>query len=171
MLAPWKESYDKPRQHIKKQRPHFASKVTYIIEAMVFPVVMNKCEIWTIKKAEHWRINAFELYSRRLLRVPWTSRRSKQSILEEINSEYSLEGLTDTEAKGPIFWPPDGNSQITGKDTDAGKDWRQEEKAVTEDEMVRWHTNSMDMSLSKPQVIARHAAFHGVTESWTQLGN
>ena len=111
----------------------------HIIKAMVFPVVMYRCEIWTIKKAEHWRINAFIVCSRRLLRVPWTARRSNQSILEEINSEYSLEGLIDAEAEGPIFWPPDGNSQITGKGTDAGKDWRPEERAVTEDEMVRWH--------------------------------
>ena len=110
----------------------------HIIKAMVFPVVMYRCEIWTIKKSEHWRINAFKVCSRRLLRVSWTARRSNQSILEEINSEYSLEGLIDAEAERPIFWP-DGNSQITGKGTDAGKDWRQEERAVTEDEMVRWH--------------------------------
>ena len=91
--APWKKSYDKLRQHIKKQRHHFANKIS-IIKAMVFPVVMYGCENWTIKKAEHRRNNAFELWCwRRLLRVPWTARRSKQSILKEINPEYSLEGL------------------------------------------------------------------------------
>ena len=93
ILAPWKESYDKPRQRIKKQRHPFADKCL-IVKAMIFPIVMYECESWTIKKAEHWRIDAFELWCwRRLLRVPWTAGRSNQSILKEINPEYSLEGL------------------------------------------------------------------------------
>ena len=93
MLAPWKESYDKPRQHIKKQRHHFADK-GHIVKAMVFPAVMYGCESWAIKKAEHRRIDAFELWCwRRLLRVPWTARRSNQSILKETSAEYSLEGI------------------------------------------------------------------------------
>ena len=90
--TPWKESYDKPRQHIKKQR-HFAKKFC-VVKTMVFLVVMYGCESWTIKKAEHRRIDAFELWCwRRLLRVPWTARRSSQSVLREINPEYLLEGL------------------------------------------------------------------------------
>ena len=93
MLAPWKKSNDQPRQHIKKQRHHFGNKA-HIVKAMVFPVVMYGCESWTIKKTEHQRIDAFELWCwRRLLRVPWTTRRSNQSILKEISPEYSLEGL------------------------------------------------------------------------------
>ena len=93
MLTPWKKSYDQPRQHIKKQRHHFAFEGIYS-QAMVFLVVMYGCESWTIQKAEHWRINAFELWCwRRFLRVPWTARRSNQSILREINPEYSLEAL------------------------------------------------------------------------------
>jgi len=93
MLVPWKKSYDKPRQHIKKQRHHFPDKV-HIVKAMVFPSVLYRCETWTIKKAEHRRIDAFELWCwRGLLRVPWTVRKSNQSILKEINPEYSLEGL------------------------------------------------------------------------------
>ena len=77
----WKKSYDKPRQPIKKQRHYFVTKV-HLVKAMVFPVVMYGCESWTIKKAEHRRIDAFELWFwRRLLRVPWTARRSNQSIL------------------------------------------------------------------------------------------
>ena len=85
MLAHWKKSYDKPRQPIKKLRQYFANK------AMVFPVVMYGCESWIIKKAECRRIDTFELWRwRRLLRVPWTARRSNQLILEEINPEYSL---------------------------------------------------------------------------------
>ena len=93
MLAPWKKSYDQPRQHIKKQRHHFTEKVR-VVKAMVFPVVMYGCKNWAIKKAESQRIDAFELcYWRRLLRVPWTAKRSNQSFLKEINLEYSLEGM------------------------------------------------------------------------------
>ena len=93
MLAPWQKSFDQPRQHIKKQRHHFADKV-HLVKAMVFPVVMYGCESWTIQKAERWRIDAFKLWCwRRLLRIPWTARRSSQSILKEISPEYSLEGL------------------------------------------------------------------------------
>ena len=93
MLAPWKKSYGQPRQHIKKQRHHLPAKVC-IVKAMVFPVVMYGCERWTIRITEHQRIAAFELWSwRRFLRVPWTAKRSNQSILKEINPEYSLEGL------------------------------------------------------------------------------
>ena len=93
MLVPWKKSYDQPRQHIKKQRHYFANKV-HLVKAMVFPVVMYGCESWTIKKAECQRIDAFQLWCwRRLLRVPWTARRSNQSILKEISLECSLEKL------------------------------------------------------------------------------
>jgi len=93
MLTPWKESYDQPRQHIKRQRHYFANKVR-LVKDKVFPVVMYGCESWTIKKAEHRRVNAFELWCwRRLLRVLWTTRRSNQSILIEISPECSLEGL------------------------------------------------------------------------------
>ena len=99
---------------------------------MVFLVVRYGCENWTIMKSEPRRIDAFELwYWRRLLRVPWTSRRWNQSILKEINPEYSLEA--------PILWPPDAKNWLTVKDPDAGKDWKQEEKGTTEDEMVGWH--------------------------------
>ena len=89
MLVPWKNSYDQPRQHIKKQRHYFANKGP----SVVFPVVMYGCESWTVKKAERRRIDAFELCWRTLLRVPWTARRSNQSILKEMSPEYSLEGL------------------------------------------------------------------------------
>ena len=92
-LAVWKNSYDKPRQHIKKQRHHFANK-GHMVKAMVFPVIIYRCEIWIIKKAEHQRIDAIQLWCwGRLLRVLWTARRSNQLILREISPEYSLEGL------------------------------------------------------------------------------
>ena len=91
--TPWKESYDQPRQHIKSRDITLPTKV-HLVKAMVFPVVMYGCESWTKKKAECQRIDAFELWCwRRLLRVPWTARRSNQSILKEMSSGCSLEGL------------------------------------------------------------------------------
>ena len=93
MLAPWKESYDKPRQHIKKQRHYFADK-GHLVKAMVFPVVMYGCESCPMKKAERQRIDASELGSwRRLLRAPWTARRFNKSLLKQIRPEYSLPRL------------------------------------------------------------------------------
>ena len=97
----------------------------HLLEATVLPVVMYGCKSWTIKKAECQRIDAFELwYRRRLLRVPWTARRSNRSILKEISPEYSLEGLM---LKLSILSPPDVKNWPIGKDPDAGKDWRREE--------------------------------------------
>ena len=111
----------------------------HLVKAMVFPVVMYRCESWTWKKAEHWRIDAFKLWCwRRLLRVPWTTRRSNQLIQKGINPKYSLEGLMlklKLQYFGCLF---DMKSWLIGKDPDAGKDWRQE-KGATEDEMVGWH--------------------------------
>ena len=93
MSAPWKKSFDKPRQYNKKQRYYFANK-GHLVKAMVFPVVMYGCESWTIKKAERQRVDAFELWCwRRLLRVPWTARRSNQSTLKEISPGIPLEGM------------------------------------------------------------------------------
>ena len=93
MLTPWKESYDQPRQHIKKQT-HYVVNKGPSSQGYGFPVVMYGCESWTVKNADHCRIVAFELwYWRRLLRVPWTARRSNQSILKEISPGYLLEGL------------------------------------------------------------------------------
>ena len=110
----------------------------HLVKALVFPVVMYGCESWTVKKAEHWRIDAFEVWCwRRLLRVPWTARRSNQSILKEIRPECSLEGLM---LKLKLqHWPPDLKSWLIWKDPDARKDWGQEEKGTIEDKMVGWH--------------------------------
>ena len=106
------------------------------VKAMVSLVVMYGCESWTIKKAEHWRIYAFELWCwRRLLRVPWAARRSNQSMLKEISTEYSLEGLMlklKLQYFEDLLWRD--NSL---EDPNAGKDWRQKEKEMAEDEMVK----------------------------------
>ena len=104
----------------------------HLVQAMVFPLVMYGCEIWTIKKAKRRRINSFELWcSRSLLRVLWTARRSNQSVLKEVSPEYSLEGLMLKLHLWPILWPSGGKSWLIGKDPDAGKDWRREEKGMT----------------------------------------
>ena len=98
---------------------------------MVFPVLMYGCESWTVKKAERWRIDAFELCCwRRLLRVPGTARRSNQSILKETSPEYSLEGLIihSVWSWNSNIWPPHAKSWLIWKDPDTGKDWGQEER-------------------------------------------
>ena len=143
---------------------------------MVFLVVMYKCECWTIKKAECWRINAFELLCwRRLLRLPWTARRSNQSILQKINPEYSLEGLMlklKLQYFGHLMW----RANSLEKTLMLGKI---EGKRRTGWQRMRWFNNitdSMDMNLSKLQEIAEdrgawHAAIHGVTKSRTGLSD
>ena len=100
---------------------------------------MYTCESQSKEKAKPQRTDAFKLWCwRRHLRVPWTASRANQSILKDINREYSLEALI-TEADAPILWPPDAKSWLTGKDPDSGKDWGQKEKWATEDEMDREH--------------------------------
>ena len=109
-----------------------------LVKAMVFPVVMYGCESWTVKKAKHWRIDASELWCwRRLLRVPWTARRSNQSTLKEISPGISLEEMMlklKLQYFGHLMRRVDSLEK-----TDAGRDWGQEEKGMTEDEMAGWH--------------------------------
>ena len=111
------------------------SSMNWMSAKLILNSILWLSESQTIKKVGHWRIDAFELWCwRRLLRVPWTARRSNQSILKEISPEYSLEGLM-LKLK---LWLPDPKNWLTGKDPDAGKDWRQEEKGMAE-ETVGWH--------------------------------
>ena len=148
----------------------------HIVKAMVFPIVMYGCESWTTKKAESWRTDAFELWCwRRLLRIPWTVKRSNQSFLKEISPEYSLEELTlKLQYFGHLMRRTDSlekkNTLILGKIE--GKRRRGQQR-------MRWLdsiTNSIDMNLSKFQEIVKDrgswcAAVHGVTKSWIRLSD
>ena len=165
---------------ILKSRDITLSTKVCLVKAMVFPVVMFGCESWTIKKAEHWRIDAFELWCwRRLLRVPWTARSSNQSILKEISPGCSLEGLMlkmKLQYFGRLMWRADSleKTLMLGKIEGRRRRGRQR---------MRWLdgvTDSVDMSLSKLQELvmdreAWHVAVHGVTKGriwlsdWTEL--
>ena len=149
MLAPWKKSYDQPRQHIKKQRHYLVTKVS-LVKDMVFAVVMYGCENWTIKKAECRRIDAFELWCwRRLLRVPWPARRSNQSILK-ISPGCSLEGLMlklKVQYFGHLMQRSDSFEKTLMLGGIGGRRRRGQQR-------MRWLdgiTYSMDMSLGKLQ--------------------
>ena len=110
----------------------------HLVKVMVFPVVMYGCESWNIKKAERWSIDALELVLEKTLESP-LDYKEIQPVNPKGNQSWIFIGRTDAEAETPTLWPPDVKNRLIWKDPDAGKDWRREEKAMTEDEMVGWH--------------------------------
>ena len=134
MLAPWKKSFNKPRQHTQKQRPPFADKGQYS-QNYGFSN-SHGCEIWTVKKnweLKNWCFGTVVLEN--TYDSPLDSKEIKP-VNPKGNQPWIFIGRTDTEAKAPILWPPDGKSRLIGKDSDAGKDWGQEEKGATEGESL-----------------------------------
>ena len=143
------------------------------VKTTIFPVVMYGCESWTIKKAEHWKTDAFELWYGRRLLSPLDCKEI-QPFHPKGNQSWIFIGRTVNQAEAPILWQPDGKSQVIGKGPHAWKDWRQRRRGW---QRVRWldsTTDSMDMSLSKLQEIVEGrgtwcAAIHGIAKSWTWL--
>ena len=142
------------RQHTKKQRYYFADKV-HLVKAMVFPVVMCGCESWTVKKAERWRTDAFELWCwRRLLRVPWTARRSNQSILRKMGPRYSLEGLM-LKLKLHYFGQLMRIADSFEKTLMLGKSEGRRRRGWQRMRWLETITDSMDLSLGKLQELVK----------------
>ena len=138
MLAPWKKSFDHLDSILKSRDITLPTKV-HLVKTMVFQEVMYGCESWTIKKAEHRRIDAFELWCwGKTLESPLDCKEIQQAHPKG-NKSWIFIGRTDAEAEATILWLPDAKNWLLGKDPDAGKDWRQKEKGMTEDEMVGWH--------------------------------
>ena len=137
MLASWKKRYDKPRQHIKKQKYHFVDKGLY---SQSYGLSSSHVWMWELDPKEGWvpKNWYFQIVVlKKTLESPLDSKEIRPVNSKE-NQPWILIGRTDAEADAPILWPPDRKSQLTGKDPDAGKDWRQE-KGMTEDEVIGWH--------------------------------
>ena len=175
MFDPWKKSYDKFRQHIKKQTDYFANNGLYsqsyvFSSSHVWRWELDHKEGWALKS---WCFSTVVLES--TLESPLDCKEIKPVNVKGDQS-WIFFGMTDAEAEAPVLWPPDAKSQLIRKDPDAGKDWRQEEKGTTADKMVGWHhwLNAQEVEQALKMVRDREAwraAVHGVAKSQTQLSN
>ena len=138
MPAPWKESYDKPRQHVKKQRHHIADNGPY---SQNYGFSNSHVWMWELDHKEGWVLKNWcfcTVVLEKTIESPLDCKEIKP-VNRKGNQSWIFIGRTDAEAEAPILWPPNAKSWLTGKDPDAGKDWRWEEKGMTEDKMVGWH--------------------------------
>ena len=174
MLTPWKKSYDQSRQHIKKQRHYFANKG---LSSQGYGFSSGHVWMWELDYKENWAPENWCFWTvllEKTLENPLDCKEI-QSVHSKVSQSLIFIRRTDAEAETPIFWPPDAKSWFIRKDHDAEKDWRQEEKGTTEDEVVGWH-HSVNMSLSKLRELvmdmeAWHVAVHRIAKSQTRLSN
>ena len=171
----WKESYDQSRQHIKKQRHYLANKG---LSSQGYGFSSGHVWMWELDYKESWALKNWCFWTVVLEKTLESALDSKEIQLVHPKGDQSCVfiGRTDAEAETPLLWPSDAKSRLIRKDPDAGKDWRQEEKETTEDEMVGWHHqfNGHELSNLRELVMDReawHAAIHGVAKSWTLLSD
>ena len=175
MLTPWKESYDQPRQHIKKQRHYFANK-SPSSQGYGFP--SGHAQMWELDYKESWAPKNWCFWTvvlEKTLESPLDCKEI-QPVHPKGDQSWVFTGRTDVEAETPILWPPDVKSWLIWKDLDAGKDWGKEEKGTTEDEMVGCYhrLNGHEFGWTPELVmhkVAWRAAVHGITKSRTRLSN
>ena len=175
ILTPWKENYDQPRQHIKKQRHYFADKGP---SRQSYGFSSSHVWIWELDYKESWALKNWCFWTvalEKTLESPLDCKEI-QPVYPKGDQSWVFIGRTDVEAETPILWPPDVKSWLISKDPDAGKDWGQEEKGATEDEMFGWHhwLDGREFGQTLGVVMDREAwraAIHGVIKSQTWLSN